>query len=384
MKFFSFKILLICIVLPPVLYFLSLQSLEAYLEDRYSIEIEDIYIGDTGPLLDGSMSLKDALRENIASYLRAKPLTKLGVKPDIGVMTKRGNILYPPIFEADEDSLLSPDQNLTAAKNFELMNEGIVLKVGLKLDHDALLSFLMLGLYAFLSLCVLYFYYRRGTRKTRHAELEKNKEIRRLVALEKTYNTKLEKLSRGRKKLETEAEKIKKSLDKEKVRASRNEDEMIEEIVSLEKRLEENMGLRKNQQEEIDTLREEIGRLGKGAAKKEPKLKARDLDAKRFRVLYKNLSLTDRAVGGLAGLSEELKIKAEEVIHQLNDNPDLVSIKRKVFGKKSRQTVLEVIFGYKGRLYFKKAKEGRVEVLAVGSKNTQTKDLEYLDNLSSE
>jgi len=385
MRFFSFKILFICILLPPVLYFLSLQFLERHLKTMYSGEIEDIYIGDTPSLLDGSIRLKDAVSENIASYLQGKPLTKMGVTPEITVITKQGSMLYPPVFEADEEAILPPDQTQIAARNYELMmNEGLVLKVDLKLHHDTLLSMSMLGIYVFLFLSVLYFYYRRGIRKARQSELEKNSEIERLQELEKTYNAKLENLAEDRRKLSTDAEKIRKLLSTEKAKASKNEDEMIEEIVSLEKKLEENLQLQTEQGGEIETLKEELRRIGKGSVRKEPKFKARELDAKRFRVLYKNLSVTDRAISGLMGLSDELKIKAEEVIHQLNENHDLVTIKRKVFGKKSRQTVLEVIFGYKGRLYFKKIKDGRVEILAVGSKNSQTKDLEYLDNLPPE
>ena len=76
-----------------------------------------------------------------------------------------------------------------------------------------------------------------------------------------------------------------------------------------------------------------------------------------------------------------MKIKAEEVIHQLNENPSLVTIKRKVFGGKGQKTVLEVIFGYKGRLYFRNTKEQRVEVLAMGTKNTQARELEFLARL---
>ena len=76
-----------------------------------------------------------------------------------------------------------------------------------------------------------------------------------------------------------------------------------------------------------------------------------------------------------------MKIKAEEIVHKLNENPRLVPIKRKVFGKKNRRTVQEVIFAYKGRLYFQFTKDERAEVVAIGTKNTQNKDLEYLDSL---
>jgi len=102
---------------------------------------------------------------------------------------------------------------------------------------------------------------------------------------------------------------------------------------------------------------------------------------KRFKTLYKNLIVNDRAVKGFAGLTAELQLKAEEVIHQLNDDSSLVTIKRKVFGKKNRETVLEVIFAYKGRLYFRKSKEHGTEVMAIGTKHTQGKDLGFLDNL---
>jgi hypothetical protein len=102
---------------------------------------------------------------------------------------------------------------------------------------------------------------------------------------------------------------------------------------------------------------------------------------KRFDALYKNTAIHDRAVAGFFALTEALKIKAEEVIHQLNEDPKQVHIKRKVFGKKNRETVFEVIFAYKGRLYFRNISGGRVEVLVIGTKLTQTKDLTFLDKL---
>jgi hypothetical protein len=52
-----------------------------------------------------------------------------------------------------------------------------------------------------------------------------------------------------------------------------------------------------------------------------------------------------------------------------------------VFGGKGHKTVLEVIFGYKGRLYFRNNKEKGIEVLASGTKNTQARELEFLAKL---
>ena len=86
----------------------------------------------------------------------------------------------------------------------------------------------------------------------------------------------------------------------------------------------------------------------------------------------------DKAIDGFVELIEGMKIKAEEVVHQLNDDPNRVQIKRKVLGKKNRETVFEVIFAYKGRLYFRKNSGNRVEVLAIGTKLTQNKDLVFI------
>ena len=102
---------------------------------------------------------------------------------------------------------------------------------------------------------------------------------------------------------------------------------------------------------------------------------------KRFKTLYKNLAFHERAIDGFRDFEEDMKLKCEEVIHLLNSEPDKVIIKRKVFGKKNRETVFEVIFSYNGRLYFRKLKDGSIEVLAVGTKNTQDRELEFLDRL---
>ena len=57
---------------------------------------------------------------------------------------------------------------------------------------------------------------------------------------------------------------------------------------------------------------------------------------KRFRALYKNLAVSDWAVAAF-----------------------------------------DVVFGHRGRLYFRNSSR-RLEVLAIGTKNTQNRDLEFL------
>ena len=148
---------------------------------------------------------------------------------------------------------------------------------------------------------------------------------------------------------------------------------MFEEIETLEKKLGEI--------EELKTQIAELEKIQNHQTKQ--KEKAVEKLGKRFKTLYKNVEITPRALGALADMADDMSLKAEEVILQLNNNPDLVSVKRKVFNKKGNATSFEVAFGYKGRLYFRRSNDNRIEILTIGSKNTQTKDLLYLDNVAA-
>jgi hypothetical protein len=179
-----------------------------------------------------------------------------------------------------------------------------------------------------------------------------------------------------------EFEKLSSTLQGERERAERNEVDLIAEIESLEKKLAENLFLRETQQTEIETLREKFALLEKEQRREDRgRQKALAACQKRFASLYKNIIVSDRAVEGFLDLNEEMRLKSEEVIHQLDANPDLVTIKRKVFGKKNRETVWEVVFAYRGRLYFRRGSDRRVEIAAIGTKNTQSRELEFLASL---
>jgi hypothetical protein len=196
-------------------------------------------------------------------------------------------------------------------------------------------------------------------------------------------NTKrMESLQTERENLNTQIKKLRTVLEDQKRKSDRNEDDLIEEVEALEGKLSENLSLQNTQMAEIERLRDSIQGDKKGRQKDDrQKVKASDSVKKRFSTLYKNITIHDRSISGFVDLNEDLKIKAEEVIHQLNDDPGVVTIKRKVFGRKGHQTVFEVIFAYKGRLYFRNAKDRRVEVLAVGTKNTQARELDFLARL---
>lgn len=382
MKFLSFKIFILCILFPPILYILSIQSIESHLKRRYAKEIEDIYTGDTRPLFDGSVRLKDAVNKNIDSYLQSKAILSWGVKAEVTVTTKQNTILYPAVFNDEENSILPSTPKQIAADNYSLMNEGLVVNVNLLLEHNTLFSNAILAFYICFSLLILYLYYRTGRKKAKQEDTEKETEISRLLELEKNHTSNLQSLLKVKQKLISEIITIKRKRVDEKIRASKYEDEMIEEIVALEEKFANNIALQKEKQEEIDALKEKI-KFFERERRKEGKQKTKVYNTvrKRFKTLYKNISVEKRALNGFLDLTDDMKIKGEEIIHKLNEDPNVVSVKRKVFGKKGRTTVQEVIFAYKGRLYFRKKKDNQIEILTIGTKNTQAKDLEFLDNI---
>jgi len=382
MRFFSIKILALCILLPPLLYLLTVFVLEKQLQERYARGIEEVCTGDPQPLLDGSVRLRDAVRENVEAYLRSSALIRYGVSARVQVSTRGGTVLYPAPFEdgADVQSLANPMR--VAQDNFTLLSEGLVVQVEARLEHNRLLSNGILGVYVLAALLVLMWHYRAADRHIRREEAERRQEIERLNRLEAANTARLSGLQREREGLLAEFDALKSAMQDERTHAERNEDDLIGEIEALEKKLADNLELQTIQQKEILALKEALAGFEKEQRREDKtRLKGEEVIRKRFATLYKNLTVNDRALEGLADLNEELRLKAEEVIHQLNANPDLVPIKRKVFGKKNRQTVLEVVFAYKGRLYFRKGQDRRVEVLAVGTKNTQERELEFLANL---
>ena len=382
MRYLSFKILVLCILLPPILYISAAYSLERHFQARFTREIENLYIGDTEPLFDGSLRLQDAVNKNVDGYLRSNTMISLGLKTRITITTKEGKLIYPAVFNPDDATAERPTPQQVAAENFSLMKEGFVITVETKFEHNRLLSNGILFLCILLSLVILYAHFRFAARKAKIEELQKGQEIERLRKMELENAKRLDALQAERGNLNTQIEKLRSVLEDQKRNADRNETDLIEEIEALEGKLSENLALQNAQMDEIERLRDAVQEDEKDRKKDDRhRTKASDSIKKRFNTLYKNIAVHDRAISGFGELNEELKIKAEEVIHQLNEDPGAVTIKRKVFGRKGHQTVLEVIFAYKGRLYFRNTKERRVEVLAIGTKNTQARELEFLSKL---
>lgn len=383
MRFLPFRILVLSILLPPVAYILTILFIESQAQSYFQNRVERIYLGDTKALLEGDMAIQSAIERNMSRFLQRQPLIAYGIHVNVVIRANNGSILYPVSYYEHEDELMNGSELIRIARqNYKLLAEGLRVEVEVEVPHNTVFSNFVLSCYLLLSLGIITFFYRSGVRRERNAEAEKNREIDRLARMKTAYTDRLVALARKREEMQQNYERLRRDLQSEKIKASKNEDELIDEIVKLEAQIENNVGLQEEQQAEIESLKEVISTLERDARHEEKSvLKAAEAAQKRFKVLYKNVIMNKRAIDGYVELSDDLRIKSEEIVHQLNEDAAKVKIKRKVFHKNSRETVFEVIFGYRGRLYFRKNKDNRVEVLSIGNKNTQSKDLTFLDRL---
>lgn len=382
MRHFPLKTLLLCVLLPPFVYVFCLQQLEKTLQARYDRALSATYTGDTRQLFDGSVALQDAIRNNVDHFLAGLRLADWGVRVTVTVKTSDGVYLYPDAYDGLRSDIGGTDSIATARENFRLLSEGLVRTLEVKIEHNTAMANAILMACVLTALSVLSLMYRRGLRLLRAEEADRQAALARLENERAESLTQLTHLESDRTALSEKIDRMREALDNERRKASATEDEMMDELVSLEEKLSENLAHQDQQLQEIEALKEKLSAFENAfEADDRQAVKGQEAVRKRFDALYKNIAIHERAVAGFFALPETLKIKAEEVIHQLNDDPKQVQIKRKVFGKKNRETVFEVIFAYKGRLYFRNIAGGRVEVLVVGTKLTQNKDLSFLDKL---
>jgi hypothetical protein len=371
MRSLPFKVLMLCVLLPPVLYLLTVSFMETYLQKKYEKEVNNVYLSDMNDILNGLTSVKSSIRTNIETYLNKSVFLKAGGAIDVRITTKGGDILYPATYQNFTEDNLTTDPVTLAGKNFALLNEGIEVSVGVKIRHTSLLAISLLLFYELIFLGGLYLYYRTVRSNIRREERQKAEELGRLQELEARRQEQIQELSQERELLLSDYDALQSTFEKEKSQLEKTEEDLFLEIETLEKKLTE-----------IDMLKEKIQELETShQAINKQKEKAVDRLGKRFKALYKNIDITPRALDSLLDMTEEMSLKAEELIHQLNADAALVPVKRKVFTKKGNTTAFEVSFAYNGRLYFRKSKDNRVEVLTIGTKNTQQKDLTYIDSL---
>jgi hypothetical protein len=379
MKNTPYKILFLCVLLPPVCYILTVQSLEGYLKNREIATVDALLIQHPDALYEGQYPVREEISRNLSRYLKDSIKTKLGVETTILVKTKGGQILYPSVFgdqqeDGDENTLKNLNYVEVAADNYRILNAGLIVDVGLNIRYSSWLSGGILIFYLLLAGMALQLVVRRSLAATQRIEDQQQERIERLTSqLTHTRGQLEEVIDKERTYLGKIGE-----LNKEKQDLSKDVDGLLEEMEELESGLKHQRANREELENEVEDLRSELDRLKQKGEKRGKKERASESIARRLKLLYKNLEFSDRAITGFAGLTPEFQLKGEEVIHQLNENDELISIRRKVFWKGGKINVLEVDFAYSGRLYFQKNAQSRIHVLAIGTKNSQNQDLAYI------
>ena len=159
--------------------------------------------------------------------------------------------------------------------------------------------------------------------------------------------------------------------------------ELEDERQALEELLDEALDDVGQKEAEIHDLQSRLKSAAKKSGGSKGKSRENERLARRLRTLYKNLEVDDRAIADLAGLGDEsLKLRAEESLKRLSDDPESAAVRRKVGGLPPQLAIYELGFAGKGRVYYSRSDAGRYRILLVGGKATQKQDLEYLSRLS--
>ena len=393
MRLLSFRAIYVCIFLPPVLYIFTLQGLESYLEHTWDRELKTVMIQNREALQQGRLPIQQEIQTNVESFIDSRRVTELGAEIKIRVRTAQGRPLYPDpfledrLFFGEEDSshpsLAQLRNNIVAFQNRRIMQEGLVYNVSVWIPRQTWLANIVLLFYIFAFAFVLYLSYHSrilaSDRAVRNQHLE-------LESTRKRLQRQREKLESAREKqaqFQQQVNELQNKLQDKDSRLRSTEEEALAELEDLEQKMAETVSERETREREIQDLLQQLEHMESGS---QFRVKKQERDkkqySKRFQTLYKKLVFRDRALVGFAQLPENLKLKAEEIIHNLDSNPWSVNVKRKVFSQNG-VTILETEFANKGRLYWRYESNGKIEIVSVGTKNTQLRDLKYIETLES-
>jgi len=385
MKYFPLKTAIFCLLFTPILYVATLSVYQKYVNDYYLQKIENVFIGDTSKLLEGRVPIDEQIAKNIYTFLKNDWMVQyVGLDLKIFVTTRKGKLIYPTFINADAFENTLPENSdfeRIAKQNFDILNHDLTVSVEINLNHGSNIANLILLVYFSVAILIFLIYYNVASLKASHDTKARKALIDELREEELGHQQLLEDLKRERQGLFENIKSLNAKYQKDKKKLKTNEEEMFDEIISLEEQLNSFIELKQRKEEEIDELKSKIRKYER---RKSSKNKRNEFDFifKRFSVLYKNIDMNRKAISGLLNLNEDQQIKAEECIFLLDQKPDRVTIKRKVFsGKKHKTACLEVLFAYNGRLYFKQNENNKIEVLVLGTKNTQIKDMEFLHKL---
>lgn len=204
--------------------------------------------------------------------------------------------------------------------------------------------------------------------------------------VEAEVSAEIESVRRERARLQEELQGLARREDALRASAGRLQETIEGERQGLEEMLDEALSDLARKDDELRSLSDKLQRNTQSRTEATaPRAREMDLTGTRLRALYKNLELDDHAIRNLIALGDEtMKLRAEESIKRLDVDVETAAVRRKVGGLPSHLTIFELGFGGKGRVYYTSGTQRRFRVLAIGAKNTQKTDLEYLSRLPRE
>jgi hypothetical protein len=378
----SFRFAYLAIFVFLVSYVFTVEGLQEVLRRHYRTAVSEAVRVD--PAL-GSVARQ--IQERLGALMKESPWIRYG---DVRVR--------PLVLGADGRTLLYaggafvPSSDRT--RDAELLPA--IVDVEVAVQHNTLLSNVVLVAYAGLLITVLALYTRRlaGREAERLAELALARDAlaARTTSIEGELGAVRSRLDEVEPENEIQAEEID-ALQRERGELQQRlagleqreaalrsgtarAQKLDEERRALEELLEEATQELSTKDEELAELRSQSRRAGRRAARDEEQV------ARRLRTLYKNLEIDDRAIRNLVDLGDEAKrLRAEEAIKRLSDEPETAMVRRKVGGLPPHLSIFELGFADKGRIYYTGGKARRFRVLAIGAKNSQKTDLEFLSRL---
>lgn len=377
MRTIPYRLFLLCFIVPAVLYVLTLHYVETILNRHIVQTVPTIVLPNTAAVNAGLERVETAVARNIRSYLQQQWFTYAGLSPFILVSSGDGKILYPPSHENTELSL-TDNKDAVLHENQTILQRGLLTDVNLHIDHSSVFAIGSLLFYVSISGSILGYRVRISILQHRQQEAEAQYKLEQLRLREQDLSSQLDVLNHERDSFALRLEHVRSDLQSQQAKFTTQEEELLQEIITLEERFQSQIETQHVLEEEIQELRAEIERQ-RSKSESPKKSRGEALLVRRLQTLYKNLELHARALEGFVALNEELQLKAEEILQQLNISDEL-SVKRKITGRRLSFPIFEIPFGYRGRLYFAK-KEARIEILAIGDKNSQGKDLDYLEKL---
>lgn len=388
----SFRLTYIAILCFVLLYVYSVKLLEQRLAASFGSRVEQALQVDPA-----GGSIVDQIRQQVDAAVRDSAWTRFGgveVSPIViaadGVtpLYLGGHRIAPPLAN---DPQVDRERLLPASA-----------EVAVSVPHNSLAANGVLVLYAALLIQTLFLYDRRRT-KAELARLQEAAGAREesaaraariedeLTALslqldervEAEVSGEIEALRSERGRLQEQLAALGKREDELRAQAGQLQETLHSERQSLEELLDDALADLARKDEELRGLSDRLQR----GAKTDAAPRARDLDllGNRLRTLYRNLEIDDHALRDLVALGDEaMKLRAEESIKRLDTDVETAAVRRKVGGLPAHLTIFELGFAGKGRIYYTTGRQRRFRILAVGAKNTQKTDLEYLSRLPRE